>query len=652
VHRRFAFLVVAVLAAQGCGRAENSLLLLDQLPQVASITFLGNRAISDGTLKQLMTLREGAWWNPLQEHRFRPAQLTTDLNAILTYYMRNGYLKAQIVDSQVRESKGKVQVVITVDEGPPVLIDRVSILDLHALDPETVLGKLALGPGKPMDPYRLQEDRRLLQNLLADAGYWEAVVDPSVQFFGERALVFYRVREGDPVRLGDLTVTVTGTARLKENVLRRELLVKEGELLRRRQLEKSQIRLLQSGFFADARWDTSGLDTLSRTLDVNFRVRERRLHWWEAGVGLSSEGQLRVSGEWGSRSFLGSGARLAVNSKTNFDLTGRLPTLLDDHRTEIILNLRRLFGTSWEGQPNVFYLHDEEIVANTTADYSQDFLGVGMNARLRFGDLRNQLVFSLEQQWVSNHADSTAQASDIQLSRGDYVQRLLTGWVERDTRNSLFNPTRGSFHDVLLQVSGGALGGQSDFFKGTGGAIRFLGLPAGPAVIGGRLRLGYIWPPAGDPDPNGQEIEAVERVPTQDRLFLGGANTVRGYQQDELNGLDPSPAPGESQAGGGLAELLASLELRAPLVWRLGLVGFLDAGNVWQDPKGIQWADVIPHGEREHVDPEDLRYTYGLGFRFGTPVGPVRFDYAWKWNLPQGDSGRRSGWHVAIGQAF
>jgi outer membrane protein assembly factor BamA len=176
--------------------------------------------------------------------------------------------------------------------------------------------------------------------------------------------------------------------------------------------------------------------------------------------------------------------------------------MLDDHRTELILNLRRLFGTSWEGQPNVFYHHDEEVVANTTADYSQDFFGVGMNARLRFGDLRNQLVFSLEQQWVANHADSAAQANDIQLSRSDYVQRLLSGWVERDTRNSLFNPTRGSFHDMLLQVAGGALGGKSKFFKGTGGAIQFLGLPRGPAVFGARLRLGYIWPPAGEPDPS------------------------------------------------------------------------------------------------------------------------------------------------------
>jgi outer membrane protein assembly factor BamA len=253
---------------------------------------------------------------------------------------------------------------------------------------------------------------------------------------------------------------------------------------------------------------------------------------------------------------------------------------------------------------------------------------------------------------VANHADSSAQANDIQLSRSDYVQRLLSGWVERDTRNSLFNPTRGSFHDVLLQVAGGALGGKSKFFKGTGGAIRFLGLPRGPAVLGGRLRLGYIWPPAGDPDPSGQAIPGVERVPTQDRLFLGGANTVRGYKQDELNGLGPSPQAGESQAGGGLAEFLANVEVRAPLVWRLGLVGFLDAGNVWQDPNSIQWENLVPRADPANVNPEDLRYTYGLGLRFGTPVGPIRFDYAWKWNVPQGDTGRRSGWHVAIGQAF
>jgi outer membrane protein insertion porin family len=653
--KRRIVLGILLVVATGCGKTENSLLLLDKLPDVEAIDFQGNKAFSDGTLKELMILTAGTWWNPFEDHKYRAGQLPTDVNAILTYYLRHGYLRAQ-VDPMTRESKGKITITFVIQEGEAFTVKDVSIRGVPGEMTKKLQKNLTLKAGAPMDPFLVSQDRETMVNELADLGYWEAQVDATVQYFGNRGLVFYQIQLGSMDTLQKLIIS--NTQRLKQQVVRRDISSREGEVLYRKELVKSQTRLLQSGYYYDARWDTTGLDTTAHRLDVNFRVRERPVHWIEGGVGLSSTSQLRVSGEWGTRNFLRTGTRFAINTQTDFDIAGRLPGPLDEHRTDLIWNIRRIFGTSFEGQPNAYYRYDNQIVVTTppaqSPTYSQDFVGVGFNARLKFGDLRNQLVFSVDNQWIWNHADSAAQASDPQLTRESYTQRTLTGWVERDTRNSFFNPTHGNYHYALGQLAGGAQGGASGFRKVDGSEILIRRLPVKKLVLAGRLQLGYIWPTSTDSLVAGKPISGkAELVPTQDRFILGGGTSVRGYQQDELNGI----APGDSSlAGGGLSQLLANIEFRAPLFWKLGVVGFLDMGNVWQNPAFLDLGDFVPHADRSKVGTDDVRYTYGLGLRLDTPVGPFRVDYAWKWNYPQDPPGqpqsRRSGWHVGIGQAF
>lgn len=644
----------------GCGRAENSLLLIDELPDVASITFEGNRRVDDGTLKGLMTLREGTWWNPFKDHKYRKGQLKTDLSAVLTYYMRHGYLKAQILDEQVRRSGDEVHITIRVSEGEQFWAKEVVIQGASALNPNKLREEFALKPGKPMDPFKLQDDRRLILRSLAELGYWQAQVRASVQFFGNQALVFYVLEEGDPVTTRK--VTIEGSDDVGEDLVWRDVSVKEGKRLRLDDLKKSQIRLLQSGYFADAQWDTTGLDSLKDEVSVEFRLRERRLHWFETGIGVSSQELIRITGEWGTRNFLGTGMRFAVTSQTDLDFTDRIPTLLDEQRNEILLNRTHLLGTRWEGQPSLTFRYDRDVQKNVgnpddpsgpliDAAYEQSIYGAGVSVRRRFGDLRNQVIFSLTNRWVWNNASQAARLSDPQLYRDSYTTRLLSGFVERDSRNDFFSPTGGSYQSGLVQFAGGALGGNNGFFKQTAGTINFLPVPGFPAVLATRLQLGYIIA-GNDSTVAGRPIDSrVELIPNEDRFLLGGANTVRGYIQNELDG---SPGTGDVGTGqkGGLAQFLFCTELRFPLLWRFSGVCFLDAGNVWQDRAFLKWNRFVPHQNRREVTPYDVRYAYGVGLRFNTLLGPVRVDYARKWNLPETYELGKDRWYVALGHAF
>jgi outer membrane protein insertion porin family len=648
LRRPLAVLALVLLGLAGCGRAENGLLLLEKLPDVASITIKGNHAFDDGTLKGLMTTKAGHWWNPFEEHKFRKGQLESDIQAILTFYMRHGYLRARLVDQSVRHDGDKVHITLTFEEGEPVTVDEVVIRGARALNPNDLRKKLALEPDHPMDPFKLEDDRRLILRTLADKGYWEAAVDADVQFFGNRALVFYVLDEGNPVTVS--RITVRGNQQVPTRLAYREISVREGRLLKLEDLVKSQTRLLQSSYFADAQWDTAGLDTTDNTVKVDFRVRERRLHWVESGIGVTSQEQVRFTGEWGSRSFVGTGMRFAVTSRTEFDFTGRLPTVLSNHRTDVILNQPHLLGTQWEGQPSVYYLFDREHVVLPAVDYDyyQQVVDLGVSARRLIGNLRSQIVLSLENRWVYNHADSVARYSDPQLFRDFYQTRLLTGRVERDNRNDFFNPSHGGYQNLTLESAGGALGGNNAFQKGTGSVIKYTPAPVDRWVLAGRFQLGYIHPSSNASTVAGRPITSrVELVPSEDRYRLGGSNTVRGYQLDALTGVS-----GPDQPAGGLVELLGNVEVRIPLFWRLSTVTFLDAGNVWQDREELKWSRFVPHENSANVNPFDVRYSYGVGLRLSTPVGPIRLDYARKWNSPLTVAEGKERWHVALGQAF
>ena len=635
MKRYLAILITVAVTAAGCGKSGETLLPLETLPKIGSITIEGNHRFSEGTLSGLMVTKKG--------QRFRRAQFASDLKAIQTYYMRHGYLRARIVDQSIRDSGSRVHLTVRINEGTPFTVSEVVIQGARALNPNRLRQKLALRAGDPMDPFALGDDRLLILYSLGELGYWNARVETNVQFFGNEALVFYLLEEGGPVTLRELRVS--GNNEVRTDQVLRNISVKEGEPLRRDDLVRSQTRLLQSGFFSDAQWDTTALDTLTGEVDVEFRVRERKLQWVEAGVGYNSQEQLRFTGEWGWRNFIRSGTRFAINNRTDIDLSGRVKTLVRDSQTDFILNRAHIPWVSWETQLVPSYIYIREATAEGF-EYQQDIIRGALSIRRRFGDLRNQFATAFENRWVWNNADSGAAAADPQLQRDFYQTRLISGFVERDTRNDFFSPTAGGYQRALLQWAGGALGGNNSFIKSSVSGSGFRRVPVKKWSVATRIQLGYTVPTIADPSPD--QIE-VELIPTEDRFYLGGSTTVRGYKQDQIDGRVLAQ-PGLPE--GGLAEWLFNVELRIPLFWRFGLVTFLDSGGVWQDKRLISLDRWIPHSDPNNVEQNDVRYTYGVGLRFATPVGPVRVDYARKWNQPAESLGGKDDWHLALGQAF
>jgi hypothetical protein len=201
-------------------------------------------------------------------------------------------------------------------------------------------------------------------------------------------------------------------------------------------------------------------------------------------------------------------------------------------------------------------------------------------------------------------------------------------------------------------VAGRQIGSEVGFVKSFGQAFIYRQLPGRKRLVfatGARLGLAAGFAreaPSRDPDgrpiigPDGQPVvEVVEDLPASERFFAGGDTTVRGFSLDRLGApetLDPNGFP-----RGGNAVLVLNAELRVP-VWRdLGAVTFLDAGNVFARVPDLALSDI--------------RGSAGFGFRYSSPIGPLRVDLGFKLDrdtLPNGSRERLTAVHISLGQAF
>jgi outer membrane translocation and assembly module TamA len=228
----------------------------------------------------------------------------------------------------------------------------------------------------------------------------------------------------------------------------------------------------------------------------------------------------------------------------------------------------------------------------------------------------------------------------------------VAGTVVHDTRDDAFDPGRGMLVSLNGELALRPLGSEVGFAKTFLQTFIYRQLPTARRLIfagGARLGLGTGFPrdvertdPDGNPiiGPDGQPLVVTVRdIPASERFFAGGDTTVRGFQFDRLG--RPETFDSDGTPIGGHAEIVLNGELRLAL-WRdIGVVGFLDVGNVFE------FVNDVNLGK--------LRGGTGFGIRYKSPVGPIRVDFGFKLGALQTfgtDKEHRFALHISIGQAF
>jgi outer membrane protein insertion porin family/translocation and assembly module TamA len=261
---------------------------------------------------------------------------------------------------------------------------------------------------------------------------------------------------------------------------------------------------------------------------------------------------------------------------------------------------------------------------------SQNLFGtVRYNRRLKKrGALTAAYLFEYDELQDLNLTDAQERLAFQQDNT--YVISSLFLEMSRKTTDSDTNPKQGNILVGSLELAPSLLGSELSYFKPSIELITYVQLPF-QTILAGRMKVQTI-----------SDLESNEKIPVLKRLFLGGANSVRGYAFQELGPMDADGNPEGGQTTG-----LANIELRRPLFGIISGVLFLDVGMV--EEKGYHWSG------------RDLRYSTGGGIRFDTPVGPLRLDIGYKLNPPDKpgstateNTGKMGRWrfHFNIGHAF
>ena len=576
--------------------------------KIRQINFIGNKAFNSGTLLDEMQLSTPNWFSWYTKNDlYAKDKLTGDLENVRSYYLNRGYLEFSIDSTQVSITPDKrdMYLTITVHEGEPYTISGIHLAG-NLLDREAELDQLVkIKAGDRFSAEKLQAATKALVDKLGEYGYAFATVNAQPLIDQQHHKV-------------DLTLQVDPSRRVyvrRINVVRREMRQLESSWFDSNHLALSKDRVNRLGYFSDVGVTTVPVEGTPDQVDVNVKVTEKPTGSITLGLGYGSgEGPILSAGVSQDNVF-GSGTSLGVNINTAKTYRTLTVTQIDPYFT--VDGIKRITDVYYRTQQPLYY----------STDSSFKIVTVG-------GDLKFGIPFSevdtvyfgagLEQNQLD--VDSATPQSYI-----DYVNEfgrvsnnvpITVGW-SRDARDSALVPSRGYFTQANAEY--GTPAGGTQYYKADINAQYYYSFARG-FVLGFNFQGGYGNGLGGKP------------YPIFKNYYAGGIGSVRGYEPSSLGPRDASTG----DPIGGSKLLVGNVELTFPLPGTgydrtLRVFSFLDAGNVWGDVGNS-------------IGANGLRYGYGVGLAWISPIGPLKLSLGFPLTKHDGDQYQK--FQFQIGTAF
>jgi translocation and assembly module TamA len=611
-------------------------------PIVKDIEIRGAEAISPSAIKKRIATTETGWWPFATKHHFDPIEWQADLKRIERYYETRGYYGAQVTNAEVKpqEKADEVKLLVDVAESGPAKIASVDLQGLEVLsdeDREEVLYDLPLVVGEVFLEGRWAEAKALVARRLRDRGHAEA--DVQGEAIVDRALgkadLKLVVVPGPVYRFGEIQVQTQQGAtvepwRVWEQV---QLAIGRDRVYSEEDIEEAQRRVFGMGVFAAARVTPGPADPATGRIPVIVDVREGPFHTLRlgGGVGIDQVRQdARLLAQWTDRNWLGGLRTLNLRAIAGWAFLPSTLEVLRDRSDEgpkngpIYQVTAELEQPRFLGRPSLRYrslLESERTLEPT-------YTSIGGRAEngivwQPYSTLTLAPSYHLEVYWLEGPNVATAESAPLALGCKTDPCTVVLSFLEQtiawDKRSSPLEPRRGHYLSLGLQEGGGPLQGDFSYLRILPEARIYTSFGEDDLfTIGARLRLGTLLTSSGRAD----DSAAITR------FYGGGSNSMRGFGIRRMSPLllvpvNPrelnSPLIALPIGGNGLVE--GNVELRARAGESLLVAAFLDFGNV----------------SRERLAPDDLRHVLwapGVGLRYLSPVGPIRFDFAFR--LPYG----------------
>jgi outer membrane protein insertion porin family len=561
--------------------------------RIKKIAFKGNKNLKTGDLKKLMQTKEWTLVAILTKTGILDEDiLKNDIQLLTAYYIDNGYLDVKVSEPKIdlRDPK-RIRIEIDITEGPLYRIGTIDFKGDVLTTKEDLFKALKVKRG---DVYRNSEVRRdvgSLTEIFANKGYAYVEINPEPSIDAKTLLVNITFEIEKKSRVFLEKIRITGNSKSRDKVVRREILMAEGELYNASALNRSRDRLKKTGYFKEVDFAASR-GSADDKMNLDLKVEEAPTGALSFGIGYSSLDKVIGSAQVSDRNLFG----LGYFGSLRFALGKLTRNLRFSFTDPYFLGYRYAVGTDLYYETRKFTTYSYKVTGGD--------IRVGKELTQK---IRADLMYKLE---TVDVFDVTDDASFYVLSQeGKRLTSAVGVTFARDTRDEVFAPSRGSKQTLMIMDAGGILGGDNYFVKALFTTSWFFPLPL-KTVYNLRAQLGSIQPYGG------------REVPIYEKFFVGGLTTVRGFEYGMAGPVDRLTG----EVLGANRILVFNNELVFPLSREIGLRGavFLDFG------KGAdQWHSLFP-----------LRIGFGAGIRWFSPFGPIHIDIGFNPNPKQGEKSR------------
>lgn len=574
------------------------LLIIDEKTKVkvSKINIVGNKAVKTDAIRKVLATKTASFWF-FQPGVFKDDVLQEDLERIKSLYEDIGYLDAEITPKLDYTPDGKLLTIeFDINEGKQYLVGDVTVTGNLVLPEKDIQKKITLKSGKPFSMKALRDDVYALRQHYYFYGYMNASIDVerTVNPSTGNIDVVYNIDGQEVVYIGK--IDIRGNLRTKDVVVRRELRVYPGERFNGDKIKRSKERIYNLGFFENVSFDTETTEDPAVS-NLIVTVKESKTGEFSFGGGYSSIDQLIGFMEIQQRNFdimnwptfMGGGQSLVIKAeigmvRSNYNVSWTDPWI---------------FGFSYLGGFD-FYRAAHSRSGDVGWAYDETRTGGDLRLGKEITEtVRADATYRLEEVKIENIDDGASAA--LRDEAGSNYISSLGALLTYDTRDNIYNPTKGVLLSGSAENAGGFCMGDKNFFKWTASAAWYHTFFQ-KVLLELKGRAGWVSP-----------YGSSDTVPIYERFFAGGQNTIRGYRERRVGPRDP----GNNDPVGGESILIGNAELTFPIFEKVlkGAV-FYDVGNVWSEA-----GEIFSGGK--------LRSGVGVGVRINTPIGPVKVDYGY-----------------------
>jgi outer membrane protein assembly factor BamA len=644
-------------------------------PEVKSVSFEGNETFPSDSLARAIATRKTecrSWvfYFPiplcplgvglaLSKSQLRNRDLPRDRARLVLWYRQRGFRDVQVDTAFVEQTATTARVTFRIVEGAPVVADSIVFQGLDDLPVTGVLDDLPIRTGDRLSTITLDATRDTITRRLADQGYAYAEVLRNALRPSEdplNAMVTFDIVPGPATTYGD--ITVEGNQNLGVGTVLRTVQLNSGDPYSRTDIEEARSRLYGLEIIRNASVIPDTIDfSRNPEVDVAISLQEGDPYRVRAGAGWSNADCLTAEARWTARNFLGGGRLLGLRARVGNILAEEFGDLLCRQSGED--DYAKLTGLASVDfvQPWIFSTRNALSASLFVERQSLPDVFIRDAAGLQLGLSRTiapqTLLTGFYRPELSRlDADDVLFCTGFRVCSPDDIATLEgTNWlapvgvnVTRNRTDDLLNPRRG--YRMLFDLEHAASWTGSDFRydRIVAEGSRYVGV--GRSVFATRLRGGWVGAGGFAGVVSGGNGASPEIVHPQKRFYTGGANSVRGFAQSRLgprvlfskpetllsqsstggsctsadlaaltcvpaseDALDPQPT-------GGTRLIEANAEMRFPIASLFEGVVFVDAGQAWGADQSIEFSA--------------MEFTPGVGIRVPSPVGPIRFDVAYR----------------------